>query len=466
MTKLNSRSRVLLLDELDQAFQRLDENIVPDAEVAQRAAAPPLDLGRLDHNEARATSRELSGIHQMPVRRKPLYRGVLMHRRHDYAIAQLNASDRQRRKQQHFGHGRFPRSASDRAWAAIPPVHSTIYALGSTGQVAIPNSEHQPRCAVPCRKAPDTIPERQRLSSPRTREDTMNEATRIPPAAVELGAGGEEFQNLHELIRKARANLNQNTWDYIVGAAETETTLRRNRMSLDEIAFRPRVLRDVSQVDTSVERFGRKLRLPVMIAPVGALEIFDPEGAAAVARGAGRFGAAHMLSSVSEPGLEATAKTAPDALRIYQLYVRGGGAFVEDCVSRSIDNGYAAFCLTVDTAHYSRRERDIAKRYVRESRIRATGGDFQKGLDWRTVKLIKDKYKIPLVIKGIATAEDAAIALDHGVDWIYVSNHGGRQLDHGRGAMHVLPEIVDAVAGRARIMVDGSFCRGTDIVKA
>jgi glycolate oxidase len=203
-----------------------------------------------------------------------------------------------------------------------------------------------------------------------------------------------------------------------------------------------------------------------MIAPVGALEIFDPDSGAAVARGAGQFGAAHMLSSVSEPGLEGTAKAAPDALRIYQLYVRGDDAFVEDVVSRSIDNGYAAFCLTVDTAHYSRRERDIAKRYVRESRIRATGGDFQKGLEWRTVKLIKDKYKIPLVIKGIATAEDAAIALDHGVDWIYVSNHGGRQLDHGRGAMHVLPEIVDAVAGRAKIMVDGSFCRGTDIVKA
>ena len=185
-----------------------------------------------------------------------------------------------------------------------------------------------------------------------------------------------------------------------------------------------------------------------------------------VARGAGRFGASHMLSSVSEPGLEKTAQAAPDALRFYQLYVRGDDAFVEDVVSRTISNGYAAFCLTVDTAHYSRRERDIAKRYVRESRLRATGGDFQKGLEWRTVKLIKDKFRIPLVIKGIATAEDAKIALDHGVDWIYVSNHGGRQLDHGRGAMHVLPEIVNAVAGRAKIMVDGSFCRGTDIVKA
>ena len=127
--------------------------------------------------------------------------------------------------------------------------------------------------------------------------------------------------------------------------------------------------------------------------------------------------------------------------------------FVEDSVSRAIANGYTAFCLTVDTAHYSRRERDIAKRYVRASRVRATGGDFQKGLEWRTVKLIKDKFKIPLVIKGIATAEDAAIALDHGVEWIYVSNHGGRQLDHGRGAMQVLPEI----AGRRCRAAPGSW---------
>src|SRR5882762_9391771 len=295
----------------------------------------------------------------------------------------------------------------------------------------------------------------------------MNDGTPIRPVRnVELGASGEEFQNLHEFVRKARARLNQNAWDYIVGASETETTMRRNRMALDEIAFRPRVLRNVAHVDPSTEVFGRKLRIPVMIAPVGALEIFDPDAGAAVARGAGAFGAAHMLSSVSEPGLEKVAEAAPRALRMFQLYVRGDDAFVEDCVSRAIANKYAAFCLTVDTAHYSRRERDIAKRYVRASRLRATGGDFQKGLDWRTVRLIKDKYKIPLVIKGIATAEDALIALDHGVEWIYVSNHGGRQLDHGRGSMDVLPEVVDAVAGRAKIIIDGSICRGSDIVKA
>src|ERR1019366_5977322 len=293
----------------------------------------------------------------------------------------------------------------------------------------------------------------------------MNNASH-KQSATEAQIDGDEFQNLHELVHKARINLDQNAWDYIVGATETETTLRRNRMALDEIAFRPRVLRDVSNVDASVETFGRKLRLPVVLAPVGALETFDPGSAASVVRGAGRFGAAHMLSSVSEPGLENVARAAPDAMRMYQLYVRGDDAFVEEHVNRAIASGNTAFCLTVDTAHYSRRERDIAKRYVRASRLRVSGGEFQMGLEWRTVKLIKDKYRIPLVIKGIATAEDAIIALDHGVEWIYVSNHGGRQLDHGRGAMQILPEIVPAVAGRAKIMVDGSFCRGTDIVKA
>src|ERR1700758_2104167 len=122
--------------------------------------------------------------------------------------------------------------------------------------------------------------------------------------AAANAAAGNEFFTLHEIVRKARANLNQNDWDYIVGGTETETTLRRNRMALDEIAFRPRVLRDVSKVDASVEVMGRRLRLPVMLAPVGALETFDPGGGGAVVRGVDAFGAAHMLSSVSEPGLE------------------------------------------------------------------------------------------------------------------------------------------------------------------
>jgi isopentenyl diphosphate isomerase/L-lactate dehydrogenase-like FMN-dependent dehydrogenase len=294
------------------------------------------------------------------------------------------------------------------------------------------------------------------LSEQRPSHDSVHDS-RIEP---------KELQNLHEIVAKARQNLNQNDWDYIVGGVETETTLRRNRMALDTIAFRPRVLRDVSNVDTSVTQLGRKLRLPVMFAPVGSLESFHTAGAESVVRGAHAFGAAHMLSSVCEPGLEDLAKAAPDALRFYQLYVRGDAAWVDDHVERAIACGYAAFALTVDTAHYSRRERDIAKRFVTAGRRRVQNRAAQAALDWRTVERIKSKYKIPLVLKGIATAEDARIAVEHGVDWVYVSNHGGRQLDHGRGSLDVLPEVVDAVAGRAKVLVDGSICRGSDIVKA
>jgi glycolate oxidase len=286
------------------------------------------------------------------------------------------------------------------------------------------------------------------------------------PATAHERAAAAEFLNLHEIVAKARQNLHQNDWDYIVGGTESETTLRRNRLALDRIAFQPRVLRDVSKVDASVEQIGRRLRLPVVLAPVGALESFHPGGAEPVARAASEFGVAHMLSSVCEPGLERIALAAPDAARMFQLYVRGDAAFVDDYVGRAIHNGYAAFCLTVDTAIYSRRERDIAKRFTTAGRRRASGPEFQAALDWRTVERIKSRFDIPLGLKGIATAEDAKIAIEHGVDWIYVSNHGGRQLDHGRGAMEVLPEIVGAVAGRAKVVVDGSFCRGSDIVKA
>jgi isopentenyl diphosphate isomerase/L-lactate dehydrogenase-like FMN-dependent dehydrogenase len=279
------------------------------------------------------------------------------------------------------------------------------------------------------------------------------------------GAGANEFENLHEIIRKGHQNLSQNAWDTLVGGTETETTLKRNRLAIDSIAFRPRVLRDVSKVDASVEQFGRQLRLPLFLAPTGPLFLFGAGGGATVAAAAQAFGIAHMLSSGCTP-LETVAKAAPDALRMAQLYVRGDDMFVHDYLARVIACGCAAICLTVDAAVSSRRERDIAKRYRMGGLGKWPGQQFQAGLNWRTVKLIKDKYDIPLVLKGIATAEDTRIAVDHGVDWIYVSNHGGRQLDHGRGSMEVLPEIVDAVAGRAKVMIDGSFCRGTDIVKA
>ncbi|HVH77197.1 MAG TPA: alpha-hydroxy acid oxidase [Stellaceae bacterium] len=274
------------------------------------------------------------------------------------------------------------------------------------------------------------------------------------------------FQNLHEFVKAARTNLDRNNWDYLIGGSESETTLARNRMALDAIGFRPRVLRDVSDIDCSTTLFGCKLRLPVLCAPVGSLQVFDPEGGAAVAKATSEFGNGIILSSVSEPGLEKTAAAAGDGFRIYQLYVRGDEAWVDEQVRRAIDKDYDAFCLTIDTDSYSRRERDIAKRHQRR-RVRVDDARiYQARFNWRDIERIKKNFDIPLILKGIATAEDAAIAVEHGVDCVYVSNHGGRQLDHGVGSIDVLPEVVEAVEGRARIIVDGGISRGTDVVKA
>ena len=275
----------------------------------------------------------------------------------------------------------------------------------------------------------------------------------------------EKFQTLSEIVKAARQNLAPGPWDYLIGGAETETTLKRNRQALDAIAFRPRVLRDVSKIDATASLLGRQIRIPVMLAPVGSIESFDPGGGAAAARASAEFGVPQMLSSVCNPGLEATAAAA-DNFRIFQLYVRGDDAWVDDHVKRARHHGYAAFCLTVDTATYSRRERDLVKRFVKPWRVRASGFDFQASLSWDHVKRFKDTHDIPLILKGIATGEDASLACEHGVEVVYVSNHGGRQLDHGRGTMEVLPEVVAAVGGRATVMVDGGFLRGTDVVKA
>ena len=267
----------------------------------------------------------------------------------------------------------------------------------------------------------------------------------------------EQFQTLQEIVAAARSNLAPGPWSYLIGGAETETTVRRNRMALDSLAFRPRVLRDVSRIDSSSLFLRQKVRLPVLLAPIGGLESIVEGGAASAARAAAQFGVPQMLSSVCQPGLEQTAAAA-DTVRVFQLYVRGDDAWTDDWVRRAKDNGYRAFCFTVDVAAYSRRERDIVGRFVKPWRARAIeGAVFQAGLSWDQVKRYKDKHDLPLIIKGIATVEDADIAVQHGVEVIYVSNHGGRQLDHGLGSTAVLPEILKAVKDKAEVWVDGGY---------
>src|ERR1700733_8475858 len=132
-----------------------------------------------------------------------------------------------------------------------------------------------------------------------------------------------EFLTLHEFVKLAHVKLSSGVWDYLTGGSESETTLKRNRQAIDSIAFRPRVLQDVSQLDCSGTFFGKKLRIPVALAPVGSIEVFDEGGAGSAAKAAANFGAACFVSSVSQPGLEATTAAAPGGRTIFQLYVRG-----------------------------------------------------------------------------------------------------------------------------------------------
>jgi isopentenyl diphosphate isomerase/L-lactate dehydrogenase-like FMN-dependent dehydrogenase len=274
-----------------------------------------------------------------------------------------------------------------------------------------------------------------------------------------------EFKTLHEFVKAARMKLDPVLWDYLVGGSETETTLKRNRMAIDSIAFRPRILNDVREIDPTSSFLGKKVRLPVLIAPVGGLPSFAPGGGVTVAKGARAFGIPMILSSVNAAQIEEIGKQEP-GFNIFQLYVRGDEAFIDSHADRVVAAGYDAFCFTVDSAIYSRRERDISKRAQLPWRGSVGGLKFQAGLSWKGIERFKKKYKIPLIIKGIATAEDARMAVEHGVEVVYVSNHGGRQLDHGRGSIDVLPEVVDAIKGRAKIVVDGAFYRGSDIIKA
>ena len=274
-----------------------------------------------------------------------------------------------------------------------------------------------------------------------------------------------QFLSNEEIVQRARKNLPQGAWDYLVGASESETTMRRNRLAFDKLAFRPRVLRDVSSVDTSTTFLGQKLRIPAVLAPIGSLQVFHPEAGAASTRAAAEFGIMHVLSSVTDPTLEDTA-AAVDHPKVFQLYLHGDWGWIVEMVERIKSAGYIGLCITVDTAHYSRRERPMLTRWMPPTQRRRPDPSHAASVTWDTVDKIKDLAGLPFMLKGIATAEDAKIAVEHGVDVVWVSNHGGRQLDHDRGTMTMLPEVVEAVDGKAEIVLDGGVQRGADILKA
>ncbi|HZT08869.1 MAG TPA: alpha-hydroxy acid oxidase [Chloroflexota bacterium] len=287
----------------------------------------------------------------------------------------------------------------------------------------------------------------------------------------------EDWITIPEIVQAAKERLPINAWDYSFGGAETETTLRRNRTAFDYVALRPRVLRDVRSRTTSTTFLGNPLSLPVMLAPIGGPQNYDPDGALACARAADQVGTMAFIGTLSSPSMEEV-RAGSNGPLVFQIYIRGDRAWLAALVRRVETAGYSALCLTVDSAAYGRRERDLHKRYFRgdggtQPNLAGLPGsegggsrDYQAGLTWDDVDWLRSATPLPIILKGILSPEDAELAVQHGVQVVYVSNHGGRQLDHAPATLDVLPEIVRAVDGRAEVLVDSGFMRGTDVVKA
>jgi isopentenyl diphosphate isomerase/L-lactate dehydrogenase-like FMN-dependent dehydrogenase len=279
-----------------------------------------------------------------------------------------------------------------------------------------------------------------------------------------------QFLTNEQIILAARRNLPQYAWDYLVGGVESETTLRRNRSALDRVAFRPRVLRDVSRVDPSATLLGCRLPIPVIFAPIGSMQHLAPDGAISFAKAAARCQTVMSMSIMTPPSIEEVAAAA-DGPKILQIYVQGDLAWARDLFRRAHDAGYFALCLTVDTPYHSRRDRSLynpAPARARPAGMRAAGGSHNYGaaVTWETMDALREAWGGKFIVKGLTTADDAALAVEHGADAVWLSNHGGRQLDATYGALDALPAVVEAVAGRAEVIFDSGIMRGTDVLKA
>ena len=294
------------------------------------------------------------------------------------------------------------------------------------------------------------------------KKSRVTKAAAKPKAATRNAA--PQFETLQQIALSAWRKLPPAVWDHLVGGADSEMTLRRNRACIDALALRQRVLVDVREIDLRTSLLGQPLAFPVFPAPVGGfLGKVHEEGGPAVARAAVSRGTTAFIATAAKPSLEAAQAAVRQPL-IFQLYVRGDRGWVEAVLDRVKAAGYGALCVTVDRNYYGRRDRDL----VSGLPVREGFGDqsYQASLNWKDLVWMKKRVGLPLIAKGIATAEDAVLAVEHGADVVYVSNHGGRQLDHAQGSIEVLPEIVKAVGNRAEIIVDGGILRGTDVVKA
>jgi len=282
---------------------------------------------------------------------------------------------------------------------------------------------------------------------------------------------------LNDFERAARERLPHMAYEFVSSGAGDEISMRWNREAFDRIRLRPRVLEDVSRIDTSVTLFGETLPHPILLAPVAYQKLFHAQGEAETARGAGAAHAVCVVSTACTCSIEEIASAATSPLWL-QLYLQSDREVTRDLIARAEAAGVRALCLTVDTPVLGARNRQQragfalppdfttphldAKGRERLSVVSAT----REPITWRDVEWLQTIAHVPVLLKGILTGDDAARAIDHGAQGIVVSNHGARNLDTVPATIDALPEVAAAVDRRVPILVDGGIRRGTDIIKS
>ena len=280
-----------------------------------------------------------------------------------------------------------------------------------------------------------------------------------------------DWVTVGEIERAGRAALPDELWDGLMGGAGREVTLRRNNAALERIALVPRVLQGVATCDLGSDLISRSLALPLALAPIGEIGRFHPDGARAFAIAAQAAGVAAYVSVVSLPSLEEV-RAASTAPLIFQVYMFGGRTWLGDIVRRVEAAGYDGIAITVDTPASGRKDRDLHHRLRPKPipRPNLASGEIPAyhgaSLTWEDISWLRAYTALPIIIKGILHPADAALAVEHGADVVHVSNHGGQQLDDEPSTIELLGEVVAAVAGRAEVVVDSGFMRGTDVIKA
>jgi 4-hydroxymandelate oxidase len=287
-------------------------------------------------------------------------------------------------------------------------------------------------------------------------------------AQVPAKADLERMLSLFDFEADAKTRISHGAWERLSGAAADEITLRWNREAYDHIRLKPRILVDVSKLNTRVTILGQEFPFPIVLAPTGGQKFIHPEGELAAARGAAAAEATYVISSSASMRVEDIAKAATGPVW-FQLYVQRDRGFTKDLVQRAEGSGCRVLCVTVDSPNHGARNREErAKNELPDRELpNLKGKDYlDPTLTWKDIEWLQSFSRKPVLLKGVLNPEDAAIAVKAGVAGIIVSNHGARNLDTVPATIDALPLVVEKVAGRIPVLVDGGIRRGTDVLKA